>query len=192
MVKLFRGGLVNSDFNAGDLWTHAVAVGAGARILARKTRIVPADEAFLAGLIHDTGILVEMQAYSSNFGQVIQRIETDDTVTFRMAEQEVLGASHEVFGVGLCKAWNFPESLQFVTGYHHRPWELAEAVRPLPALIHVADVLAARLGLGYARTVETQRVEPEVLDFARLTSTDLDELAEALPAAVKEADLPLE
>jgi HD-like signal output (HDOD) protein len=151
-----------------------------------------ADEAFLAGLIHDVGILVEIQGCGLDFARVIRKLTQDETLTFREAEREVLGASHEDFGAGLCRAWNFSESLQFVTGWHHRPWELAEAQRGLPTLVHIADVLAARNGLGYARTVETGSIAPDLLRSVNLTEADLDAAARALPEAISESQLPLD
>ena len=62
LTKLFRGGQVCPTFNARDLWTHSIAVGTGTRLLAKKIGLGLPDEAFLAGLIHDLGVMVEMQA----------------------------------------------------------------------------------------------------------------------------------
>jgi HD-like signal output (HDOD) protein len=191
LVKLFRSGVVGPEFDAGNLWTHSIAVATGARLLARQTGLAVAEEAFLAGLIHDTGILVEMQACGPNFARMIQKVAADESLAFRAAEEEVLGASHEAFGAGLCQAWNFPSSLQYVTGYHHRPWDVPEADRGLPTLIHIADVLAARSGLGYTRTVETDSVSPELLSSIHLAEPDLDEIAERLPEAMQESQQSL-
>ena len=187
LTKLIRGGHVSPDFDAGDLWAHSIAVATGAQMLARQSDLVPAEEAFLAGLIHDMGIVVEMQACGPAFAQMIQTLAADKKLTFRNAEAEVLGASHENFGAGLCRAWNFPASLQFVAGYHHRPWALAAAQRRLPTLVHIADVLAARIGLGYTRTVETDSVAPSLLGCVNLTQADLDAVAERLPEAVQQS-----
>src|SRR5436305_5210475 len=61
--QLFRGVKLTDKFNAKDLWTHCIAVGVAARELARQMKVPIADEAFLAGLIHDTGILISLQLY---------------------------------------------------------------------------------------------------------------------------------
>ncbi len=187
LAKLIRGGHINDDFDAGDLWTHSVAVATAAKLLAQKTQFVLGDEAFLAGLIHDMGILIEMQTSGPNFGQMVQKLAVDETLTFRKAEEEFLGASHEMIGAGLCRAWKFPPSLQFVTGYHHRPWEVAEAHRPLTTLVYIADVLAARNGLGYTRTVETDVIDPLLLGEVHLTEADLELIVRELPDAMQES-----
>lgn len=190
LVKQFRGGVVSADFDAERLWIHSLAVATASQLLASRSRLVAADEAFLAGLIHDTGILVEMQACGKDFSQMIETLSLDPSISFRQAERERLGATHEDFGAGLCKAWNFPEILRQVTGYHHRPGELPEGQRRLPTLVHIADLLAARLGLGYARTVETDVFDPAMLGWVTLAESDIDAVSEILPTALAEAKRP--
>jgi HD-like signal output (HDOD) protein len=187
LFKLFRAEHNRGGFDPRSLWTHSVAVATGAGRLARHTNLVSADEAFLAGLMHDIGIVVELQTCGPAFAKLLQQLANDQSMTFRAAEQETLGVTHEAFGAGLCQAWNFPTTLQLVAGYHHRPWELPEAHRRLPALVHVADILAAKAALGYARTVETHAVDENLLQILSLNQADLNKIAAELPAAVQES-----
>src|SRR5829696_9622705 len=55
--QMFRGGQLCEGFSPKDLWTHCIAVGVAARDLAKQMKLPVADEAFLAGMIHDMGIL---------------------------------------------------------------------------------------------------------------------------------------
>ena len=71
-------------------------------------------------------------------------------------------------------------------GCHHQPMQLPEADRMLPAIVHVADVLAARIGAGYTRTVETEVVDSEVLSLLDLGEPDMESLAETLPETIEE------
>src|SRR5436190_4500778 len=59
--QLFRGVKLCEGFTAKDLWRHCVAVGVVARDLAKQMKVPLVDEAFLAGMIHDVGLLVELQ-----------------------------------------------------------------------------------------------------------------------------------
>lgn len=187
LVKLVRGGHIGAGFDASELWTHSVAVATGARMLARQTKLASPEEAFLAGLLHDMGVVVEMQACGANFFKLIQKVNQDPTLSFRQAEIELLGASHEDFGAGLCRSWNFPKSLEYATGYHHRPWELPPDDRVLASFVHVADILAAKLNQGYTRTVETEEVDERVLDDLKLSDVTLERLAERLPDEILES-----
>src|SRR5437868_6668479 len=61
--QLFRAGKPCPGFSARDLWTHCIAVGVAARDLAKQMMSPIAEEAFLAGMIHDVGILIALQVY---------------------------------------------------------------------------------------------------------------------------------
>ena len=62
LAKLFRGGKIAANFDARDLWQNAIASACATRQLAEKVGLGLPDEAFLSGLIHDIGIMVEIQA----------------------------------------------------------------------------------------------------------------------------------
>src|SRR5678816_3719759 len=59
--QMFRGVQLCEGFTAKDLWQHCIAVAVTARELAKSLKIPVVDEAFLAGMIHDIGMLVELQ-----------------------------------------------------------------------------------------------------------------------------------
>ncbi|MBX3438394.1 MAG: HDOD domain-containing protein [Planctomycetaceae bacterium] len=185
--KVIRAGHIAPGFDARDLWTHSVTVASAAFLLAETAQPAWAGEAFLAGLIHDLGIMIEMEAYPQEFTEVIERLASETDSTFRQLEDEILGATHEQFGAALCEKWRFPTRLQDVAAFHHRPWELPVERRPFTALVHIADVLAAQLGAGYTRTVEADDIDPMLVSAAYLNPGDVQAVAEALPTAARDA-----
>ena len=185
--KLFTPNHSRTHFPLRDLWTHSIAVAAGARLLAENTGLATGDEVFLAGLVHDIGIIIELQTCGPQFNQVIELLLEADTLTFRQAEERVLGATHETFGGALCKAWHFPQNIEHAASFHHRPMEIDASNRVVPALVHAADVLAVRAGAGYSRTVDTLVVSDAILDFLSLAESDLNSVFESLPEAIDEA-----
>src|SRR5687768_11163916 len=70
--QMFRGAKLCEGFSAKDLWTHCIAVGVTARELARQMKLSMADEAFLAGMIHDMGVLVALQVHPEQVRQVCE------------------------------------------------------------------------------------------------------------------------
>ena len=187
LTRMFRGGRVSDTFDAKELWHHSVAVAEAARVLAIRTRRGSPDEALLAGLLHDIGIVVAMQTSGSEFEQLLRALDAPTSLTFAQAESEHLHTTHEMLGAALSVSWGFPSSLALVAGHHHAPMSVPAAGRVLPALIHVADHLAAQCQLGYARTVSAEGIEDGVLEWLGLTEADLDAVREALPAATGEA-----
>ncbi len=187
LTKLFRGGQICSAFNARELWQHSIAVGTCTRMLSAKAGLGLPDEAFLAGLIHNIGIMVELQARRAQFVEVIERIQQNPNLKLRNVETEVIGANHEQFGAELCKLWKFPVSFSHVTGFHHRPLELAPQNRRLTCLVHIADIVASNLKIGFCNGVETNDLNPDILSELSLTQPDIDQISETLPQATEEA-----
>jgi putative nucleotidyltransferase with HDIG domain len=188
LAKLFRGGQIAPHFDAHDLWNHSIAVATATKMIGKQADLGLADEAFLAGLIHDIGIMVEIQAKRAGFVEVILKKKDNPELTLRQAETEILGADHQEFGAALCQAWKFPNSFIYVTGHHHNPMELAPEHRKLACAVHLADILAAKVGIGYTETVDKKEFSEEVLADLNLTAQQVEEIGEALPNAMEEAN----
>jgi HD-like signal output (HDOD) protein len=156
--QLFRSARLCEAFSARDLWTHCVGVGMAARDLARNMHVPLADEAFLAGMIHDVGILVSLQLIPDQLRRVCER-SGEGTVSFSVAERETMGVDHQQLGQALCEHWKFPRTCQLVAGYHHRPTDLAENARLLVTLVSVADTIYCLEGVGFDLTAKTQSLD---------------------------------
>jgi len=191
LAKLFRGGDLTPGFSARDLWTHSNATAVASKVIADTLRLGLSDEAFLAGLIHDIGIMVQMQFDRNRLIEVFQRVGADSkgVPAQNMIEIEtaVFGATHQDFGVGLCEKWKFPKSFAAVTGYHHRPMELAPENRTLAAIVYVADRLAADCAGGFRHDLMNTEIDPQVREFLKLSAEKIDELRKNLPEHIKNA-----
>lgn len=184
--RLFRGGRTVPGFDAGDLWTHSVAVGSAARRIAERCGGIPPEEAMLAGLLHDIGLLVEIQSSHTEFSALIAATLHNASLSFADAETQWLGATHEAFGKALCEQWRFPDALANACGHHHDPLALAAADRRLPAVIHVADVLAGRVGGGYTRSVGRDAPAEGVCELLGLSPGDLADIEAQLSGDVEQ------
>jgi HD-like signal output (HDOD) protein len=187
LAKLFRGGKICPHFDARDLWNQSIASAAGTRLLAERIGLGLPDEAFLAGLIHDLGIMVEVQARRQQFVEAVGGVLDGTYATLRQAEHAIIGADHEAFGAELCRTWKFPASFAHVTGFHHRPMELATEHRTLTGLVTVADIITRKLEIGFTVGVEHEDVPDDLLKALNLTATAIDEVAAQVPAAMDEA-----
>jgi HD-like signal output (HDOD) protein len=166
--QLFRGAKLCERFAAKDLWKHCIAVGVAARDLARQMKLPMADEAFLAGMIHDTGLLVSLQLWPEPLRQVCDRAAAGAT-PFCELEREVIGLDHQQLGMGLAEHWKFPRPCQLVAGFHHRPEGLGDQHRQLVALVYAADTICCASPHGFNLTALHQR-----LDNAGLADMKLD------------------
>jgi putative nucleotidyltransferase with HDIG domain len=191
LAKLFRGGEVNAHFSARKLWTHSAATATAAKMIADKIRLGMPDEAFLAGLMHDIGVMVEMQYDRHKLISVLEQLEIDpagvpanDMIEI---ERQIFSADHQEFGAGLCRKWKFPRSLALVTGFHHNPFDLPSEERTLALIVYVADRVAAKCeDAGYRLDISDETIAPEALAELDLTESDIAEILEALPAQLSD------
>ena len=187
LAKLFRGGRVSPHFSAKDLWTHSIAVGVMAKMIVQKLNNTLPDEAFLAGLIHDMGILVELQAFREPLVEIAERA-TNEPTNYIDLETQIIGVDHQALGAGLTSKWKFPRSFQYVTGHHHNPMALAADCRWLTCIVHVADHVVCQQGLGYTLTCKNSVMDPAVLVELGLSVEVIAELTALLPEALKETE----
>jgi HD-like signal output (HDOD) protein len=156
--QLFRGVKLCEGFTAKDLWTHCIAVGVTARDLARNMKVPLADEAFLAGMIHDIGILVSLQTSAPKLQAACEKAKAEGA-DFCEIERTMTGLDHQQLGMALCEVWKFPRSCQLVAGYHHRPTAIAADARLLVTLVYIADTLCCQGAHGFNLTALNQKVE---------------------------------
>jgi HD-like signal output (HDOD) protein len=180
--QLFRGIKLCEGFTARDLWTHCIAVGVTARELARQLKLATVDEAFLAGMIHDLGILVSLQVWPEKLTAICeQTMRTGGD--FCEIERQIIGVDHQALGLALAEQWKFPRSCQLVAGYHHRPAQLSDDNRTLVTLVYVADTICCQSSHGFNLTALHQSLDAVDLRAIHLdpaliqsTTARLDEL----------------
>lgn len=184
--QLFKNVKICDGLEARDVWTHSIAVGVAAREIAKKLKSSAADEAFLAGLIHDSGILVWLQAHPEMFGDICHQAK-DSEQDFCQIERDTAGVDHQMLGIALAENWRFPRSCQMAAGYHHRPTSLAKEHRQLVDLVFVADTICCQQGYGFSLTAYHQKIDD--IDPAQLgiTSAIIDSLLETMPELTSSA-----
>lgn len=187
LAKLFRGGELTTGFCAKDLWEHSNATAAASKLIADTLKIGLADEAFLAGLMHDIGVMVEMQFDREKLIQVIDGLglnsEGVPLMDMLELEAQTYGATHQHFGTALCEKWKFPRSLAVVTGNHHNPLAVDPDSRTLPCVVYVADRLVAEMEGGYRVDLVSTEMGQDVLDTINLGEAQLATIRENLAAA---------
>lgn len=191
--QLFRGAKLSDQFGAKDLWKHCIAVGVASRDLAKQMKLPMAEEAFLAGMIHDMGILVSMQLWPEKIRAVCDRATLSagvtDAISFCEMEREMIGADHQQLGLALAEQWKFPQACQLVAGNHHTPAALGGQNRLLVGLVYVADTICCQSKHGFNLTAINQKLDDAGLADVQIdrslvdrTAANLDQLIEVAGA----------
>jgi HD-like signal output (HDOD) protein len=190
--RLFTGERISETFTGKDIWRHSVAVAVLTRQIYKQAfaHQPDADEAFLAGLIHDLGLLVVRQAFPEQLAQVIDQCAKQGG-NFCEMEEQVLGANHQLFGQQLAAKWKFPSRLRTVLGYHHSVDTLSPEHQALPLVIYLADTVAAQEKIGFPLTAASQEIVPDLLNVIDLAPETLEEFRAALAENLASAEMTL-
>ena len=101
---------------------------------------VAADQALIAGVLHDLGKLF-LASYLPNEYQSSISIARQQGIPMWQAECEVLGTSHGGIGAYLLGLWGLPTRITEAVAFHHQPGLYnTRELNPLVA-VHVANVL---------------------------------------------------
>lgn len=183
MTHLFNSGNQIDGFSGSEVWRHSIAVAVASRMLTAAQGRPAVEESFLSGLVHDLGLLVERQMFAKQLVALMAQVKTGPANWCEL-ENELIGADHQAFGMALATKWRFPAHLCTAIGYHHKPMSVGQVNRELPVLVHVADVLAARAGLGFCATAAGDTYDDAMLAEIHLNQGDVDNVAAKLAEQV--------
>jgi HD-like signal output (HDOD) protein len=174
----------NSVVDMNSLIQHSIATASSAESLARIRRPALAAEAFIAGLLHNLGIVVQLHLDAPGVLAMIKLREAGDVRDIRAVESDCVTIGHEECVGVIFEAWQLPESLIAAARDHHDPMGAAPPYRELAALIN----LGANLGLAGGSTfgLEPSRVarNAPAMAWLELDDDQLDGVAVDMPARV--------
>lgn len=141
-------------FDRIGFWKHALAVACGAARLAEATPQlrIGADEAFVAGLLHDIGKVAMSAVFPKAYDRVTAQTE-QERGDVADNERLILGVDHTLVGRRLAERWRLPRGLREVIWLHHLSVDgLSGSVSagPLIALVQAADILAREQRIGHS------------------------------------------
>jgi HD-like signal output (HDOD) protein len=177
MTRESKGALV--DVKA--LLRHSLATAAAAEWLARLRHRALASHAFIGGLLHNLGILVQVHLDPLGIQAIIDARRSDAARDIRLLESELAAVRHEECAATIFAAWQLPDSLVAAAQHHHDPMVAPGAHRELAALINLGANLA--LACGNTFTLElapTERNLPAMI-LLGISAEDLDRAATELP-----------
>ncbi len=97
---------------------------------------ISSEEAFVAGLLHDIGIMVFYIISGDDYIDIVSNTD----MNFLDKEKEVFGMTHEEAGEILLEKWKFPKIFRKIIGKHH----ISDKNDKSSLLIKFADVTATR------------------------------------------------
>jgi HD-like signal output (HDOD) protein len=135
-------------------WEHSLGCALVCRHLARNIKLGDPRKAYLAGLLHDLGIIVNLWVLPQEFHTAFE-IAKAEGIPLHEAEQKSLGFTHCDSGRLLAERWGLAPDLIEVVTYHHAPEKSSQSAG-LVAVVHIADLLCRMSGLNYGYVEDRQ------------------------------------
>ncbi len=171
-------------------WKHSLEVAILSRMLAKKGGYPVAEEAMVAGLLHDAGILVLHRVIPDEYCKVLEKPLNGKMLADY--ESELLGCTHaDIIGF-LAQKWNLPDIITHAAANHHKPVKIDSIENTsLDAYLYVAEKLSAhQLEESYARLfdnrIESSRIvqalgiEDDILSLSALQLYEVVNTAQCL------------
>ena len=145
VLKLLPGGW--DEQNPVVFWEHSLAAALVARRIAKRVGMKDPEQAYLAGLLHDLGLVVNMQVAPKEFAEALSSARTtgcklDD------AEEKFISLNHCETGKLVAEKWRLAPCIMDAIRYHHRLSQFSDYL-PIVALANISDRLCRMHGLGY-------------------------------------------
>ena len=128
-------------------WRHSLGCAMVCRKFSEKLAASDDDKAYMAGLLHDIGFLVNCMAFPEEFGRSV-KCALEQQIPLHEAEHATMGFTHCETGRALAEKWHLANDIVQVIAHHHAPEQSPQA-QPLVALVHLSDLLCRMRGLGY-------------------------------------------
>lgn len=165
-------------FNPDKFLNHSMLVGLLAQRMSKDLGFNFEGDGFVAGMLHDMGILIIHEYLSNEFLQIVG-YSVQNKTSFLEAEYKVLGLSHQEISEFLTNKWSLPSVFSDALQFHHQPAKSKEN-NFLTAILHVADYATCRFqmpGIIWDENYSFDETTIEILNF--LSPEGVEEFIEA-------------
>jgi putative nucleotidyltransferase with HDIG domain len=147
-----------------SLWAHLHQAALYAFYLARAIKLSREqhDDAYVAGLLHDIGLIVLSNPYP-DMTERIRNFCSEKNVPRRVMENFSYGLNHADVGALIAQKWNFPDQLVEGIKFHHEPLKASLTHKNIVFCVYLANAFCnvERGNISY------EHIEPVVLhEFA--------------------------
>ena len=179
---LFKTDAAVNSYSRTGLWKHLVAVGICARLIARRRRMANFEDMFLAGLLHDVGIILLDQHAHDQFCGVIASLKNDKALV--QTERAHYGFDHTELGEKVARNWGFPDAATAAIRYHHASVLYKGNEIDVVRCVEVANLLCTLKGFSSVGMKLVPLSKPAIAGL-RLTKEDIAVLIEDLDGEIQ-------
>ena len=143
LKEIFKDKKSKNAFSRNRLWLHCAAVSICSQMIMERIFGLNGEDAFLCGILHDIGMIVEDQTAPDLFYKVCNTYD-ENSKPITDYEKEIVGTDHCEIGHLLAKDWQLPIEVQEGIQRHHKT---LDHVSPssLTGVIQLAEYIVSQL-----------------------------------------------
>ncbi len=171
-----------------SFWCHSLTAANMTSIITEYTKEFDCKEEqqnlFLAGLLHDVGILIYDQFFHDEFEKIINyALEEEKTY---IASEEFISPkeTHAFIGGALLEIWKLALPVIAAVRYHHTPFKAPEKFKKVVYLTHLIEYILCNCYIGSFEG-QFNNLDSKVLN---ITGLSLDNMSELYMKAKEEAE----
>jgi HD-like signal output (HDOD) protein len=115
---MLRSNSGTTEFAPQRLWVHSAASSICCKMIAERIFTINGDDAYLCGILHDIGLIVEMETEEEKFLKLIDQLVVEGPSIIEL-EQDLFHTDHCQIGSILAKEWCIPDPIADAIRDHH-------------------------------------------------------------------------
>jgi HD-like signal output (HDOD) protein len=175
-------------------WRHSLSAAYLTQTIALMLPKKPSDEelqfCFLAGLLHDMGILIYDQYFHREFENIMDYAVKKEK-SFLIAEQVVAGKeTHQMVGSALLETWKIDTAVISGVRFHHAFDKSPGHHAVCAAIVYLAEYILCNWAVGsFEGTIH--EINSSVWDFLNISPDSLGDIYSKVESEVEKADIIL-
>ena len=161
-----------------EFWERSFGTASCTSLIARAKRLPAKDQEllFVAGLLHDIGVLFLMTQFTTPYMEVLRLSQANQEPLVEV-EWRSLHTNHAMLGGLLADRWNFPDDLRNLIANHEEPGD--PAFNSASSCLHIADRLVCSLLSGHSAGFAPPLAQ-EYVDWLGFNQSEVDELKQGV------------
>lgn len=184
LKNIFSSSTTASEmYSRQQLWLHCAAVSICSKLLAERLFGIRGDDAYLCGILHDFGLIVEEQVAEKPFLDACSDYNPSTTIT--AIEHQYLDTNHCEIGYLLMQEWSMPPAIQEAIRDHHSQLDDVEP-ESLTGILQISVYITEQLGYT-ALNDNTAVLSPGLATHIENNMEEYQVLIDDLPEAMENA-----
>jgi putative nucleotidyltransferase with HDIG domain len=184
LKDIFKVSSEDHIFSRRKLWLHCAAVSICSQMISERIFQEKGEDAFLCGILHDIGIIVEDQVAHGQFIQCCNSYLSKST-PFVEHEREFIGTDHCTVGYLLAKEWKLSGEVKDAIKHHHKATDnISES--SISGILQIAEYIVTKLDYPAVNGMQGQ-LAPVLFEHVRDNLMEYKSLANDLPKEMAKA-----